>query len=196
MAGYRINTGFWNMRKIYQAAPEIEIAGSAAISMVDNLISEDISHLIEEHGLANIDVDDWIPAQQMFDLFNDVVDHGGSTQAFVAMGMRIAEQSEFPPEMLQQLTLQAMMEGWNDHYQANHRGGHVPPTETVKLSETAYELHLKGEEHLYPYDVTYGMIYSFCKRLLPDGADFRVYYDEEYDPYEDWTNGVIIHVEW
>ena len=183
------------MNKIYQSPPNIELAGSAAKSMVDNMASQHVEDLIEKHGLENIQLDDWIPLQPMCDFFNDVVEKGGSGQAFVAMGMKIAEQSEFPPEMRESLTLPMMLEGWDSHYQANHRGGTLPRVETVQKSDTSYELHLP-EAHVYPYDLAYGMVYSFCKMLLPPDTNFSVTYDPDHTPYENWSDGVIIRVVW
>ncbi|MEL6404324.1 MAG: hypothetical protein AAFR81_08155 [Chloroflexota bacterium] len=148
--------------------------------------------------MDNIALDEWVPLQSLCDLFNEFYESapGNAEQAFVAMGMRIAEQSEFPPEMKEQLTLPIMLMGWDDHYQANHRGGHLPPVRTKQISETSYGLHVPGNEYPYPYNVTYGMIFSFGKMLLPAGTHCNVSYDEKRSPYDTWENGVIIKVSW
>lgn len=188
------------MEKVYSANPKVEVAGSAAKSMVDNLITPDIEHLVRKHHLDDIQLDSWVPLSNLCNLFNDVAGTmgGGATQAFVAMGMKIAEQSEFPPEMLQNLTMPIMMMGWDDHYKANHRGATLPAIQTVQISDTVYELHMPGEEHPYPYDMTYGMAYGFCRRLLSrrELNNFVVEYDKDHSPQSDWTEGVILRVKW
>lgn len=186
------------MRKVFKAPSGVQVAGSAANSMIQNLASDEISAFARKHGLADIALDDWVSLQSLCDLFNEFYDSApaNAEQAFVAMGMRVAEQSEFPPEMLEQLTLPIMLMGWDDHYKVNHRGGELPSVRTKQLSETSYELHMPGEDHPYPYNMTYGMIFSFGKMLLPANAHCKVSYDEKKSPYSTWENGVILKVSW
>ena len=186
------------MEKVYGADPATEIAGSAAKSMVDNLSTPDIKTLIVKHGLDKIELTDWVPLHKMCDLFNDVAasQAGGASQTFVVMGMRIAEQSEFPPEMLEHLTVPVMVMGWDDHYKVNHRGGTLQAIVPKKISETQYEIHMVGLAHPDPYDMTYGMVYGFCRKLLPKGTKFTVSYDEVHSPYNQWQDGVILKVQW
>ena len=186
------------MRKIFTAPQGVEVAGSAAKAMIQNLASREIDAFAEKHGLANISLHDWVPLQSLCDLFNEFYDSApaNAEQAFVAMGMRVAEQSEFPPEMIAELTLPVMLMGWDDHYKANHRGGDLPPVRTKQISDTEYELHMLGEAHPYPYNMTYGMIFSFGKMLLPTGTHCNVSYDEKRSPYGTWENGVVIKVSW
>lgn len=131
-------------------------------------------------------------------LFNDVTQDEGAdaSRAFVAMGTRIAEQSEFPPEMRENLTLPMMLMGWNDHYQVNHRGGTLEPVVPKQVSETEFELHLPGDGYPYPYDITYGMVFGFCRMLLPDGQKYRVAFDDPQAVYNNWQNGVILRITW
>lgn len=186
------------MEKIYQAPADVEIAGSAATSMIHNIATEDIASLAEKHGLNGVTVEDWVPLSKMCALFNDVAASvgGGAEQVFIGMGMRIAEQSEVPPEMRANLTLPVMLMGWNDHYNANHRGGNLPDIISRKIGEREYELHMEGKAHPYPYNMTYGMVYGFCRTLLPQNTTYHVVYEEQHSPYSTWENGVIIRVTW
>lgn len=183
------------MTKRYTCDPNLETNGLAVLSFVNNLGTEDIQPLIEKHNLVDIDPDQWYPAQQVFDLFNDVVDKHGGYQVFIAMGMQIAEQSEFPPEMRETLTLAMILEGWQEHYQANHRGAFLPPVETVKVSDKHYQLVLRPD-NLYPPNLVYGMAYGFCKLLLPSGTPFLVQYDDHLVTYADNGEQVIVNVSW
>lgn len=166
--------------------------------MIDNISTADIEALVAKHDLTNIQINGWVPLHKLCHLFNDVVDvHGDSAaQIFVAMGMKIAEQSEFPPETLSNLTIPIMIMGWNDHYRANHRGGTLPDITPKQISEREYELHMVGEEHPYPYDMTYGMVYGFCRTLLNKDTKFRVSYADNHSPYTIWEQGVILKVTW
>ena len=182
-------------KRIYKADPALELAGVTTLSLVENIVSDAIQPLREKHNLVEIDTEKWYPVQQVFDLFNDIVEEHG-TQSFVAMGMKIAEQSEFPPEMLgSELSLVQILEGWQTHYEANHRGGDYPPVGTIKVADNHYQLVLKLE-HIYPYDLVYGMVYGFCKLLLPKGTPFTVKYDEKQNPHTEGASKILINVMW
>lgn len=186
------------MSKLTLDVSDVEIAGLAAKSMVDNLETPQIKSLVERVGLDDIRANQWVPMEQMVQLF-DMIDQAksSSTQAYVAMGMRIAEQSEFPPEMLKDLTMETMIMEWDTHYRINHRGGNLPEIKSVQTGETSYELHMEPpQRHPYPYDMTYGMVYAFCRRLLPKGTNAVVKYDDMKSPYNDPSNGVVLQVSW
>ncbi|MEO0565496.1 MAG: hypothetical protein AAF125_25540, partial [Chloroflexota bacterium] len=184
------------VQKIYTADPSVDVAGSAAKSMVDNLATSDIQDIIERHGLGDIQPGDWVPLHEMCGMFNDAeaILGGGAAQVYVAMGMKIAEQSEFPSEMLESLTMEVMLMGWNDHYKANHRGAQLADVASHKISDTSFELHFPADGYPYPYNLAYGMAFGFCKKLLPKGINFKVEYDDVHSPYADWTEGVVLRV--
>lgn len=182
--------------RTYTAPAGLMVSGTTTLSFVDNIGAGEFQDLIAKHGLDNIDTTQWYPVQQVFDLFNDITARmGGVGQVFVAMGMRIAEQSDFPPEMKEELTLIGILEGWQEHYAVNHTGGELPPVTTVKLADTHYQMHFRPD-HLYPFDLVYGMVYGFCRLLLPPGTAFVVKYDDEKNPYRDYSKGVIVDVRW
>lgn len=184
------------MIRIYTCDEKLEIAGSATKSFVDNLNSPNIKDLIKNHGFDEVDMNKWYKGTDVFDFFNAIVrDNRGSTQAFVAMGMKVAEQSDFPPEMRESLTLPMILEGWQAHYEANHRGAALAPVKTVKLGDNHYQLKL-DPAYIYPYDVAYGMAYGFCRLLLPEDAEFRVAYVDGHNPHVGTDDNVIIDIIW
>jgi|GEM_PF-1517866 len=182
-------------RRIYTAEENIEVAGTTTLSFVENISSSMIDDLRKKHDLVEIDTEKWYPLQRVFDLFNDISEEYG-TQPFVAMGMKIAEQSEFPPEMLgSEMSMVQILEGWQAHYEANHRGGTLPPVVTKKVSDNHYQLVLPSN-HLYPFDLVYGMAYGFCKLLLPKGTQFTIRYDDEKNPLSSDDTEVVVNVQW
>ncbi|MGJ3237327.1 MAG: hypothetical protein ACFE0Q_01340 [Anaerolineae bacterium] len=186
-----------NMTQVYTAPKDVEVAGSTTLSFVDNLESVTISDLRQKHGFTQVDVARWYPLQSVFNLFNAIAEQYG-TQPFVAMGMKIAQQSEFPPEMLGSvLSLAQVLEGWQAHYEANHRGGTLPPTKTVKLADNHYQIVL-APDHAYPFDLVYGMAYGFCRLLLPKGQGFTVYYEDNHSPIKRNSpeDEVIVNITW
>lgn len=181
--------------RIYTADPNLEVAGLTTLSFVSNLDSTNYAELIKKHGLENVDTEAWYPLNKVFGLFNDIAAQNRGHAPFVVMGMKITQQSPFPPDMLNGLTLAGILEGWQEHYEASHRGGTLPPVVTEKLGEQNYRLILQ-EDHLYPYDLVYGMAYGFCKLLLPRGTNFKVMYDPEHTPYGDYGDRIIVNVSW
>lgn len=183
-------------RRVYTVAEDVEVAGTTTLSFIENISSNTIDDLRKKHGLIEIDTDSWYPLQKIFGLFNDIAEKYG-TQPFVAMGMKIAEQSEFPPEMLgSTVSMAQILEGWQAHYEANHRGGTLPPVETKKVADDYYQL-ICQPDHLYPFDLVYGMAYGFCKLLLPKGTRFIVAYDEKLNPMlREESDGVIVNIKW
>jgi hypothetical protein len=183
------------IKRTYQAEPGLEVAGLTTLSFVNNLDSVNYAELVAKHGLDNVDTEAWYPLNSVFGLFNDIVAQNRGSSPFVAMGIKIAEQSPFPPELRNKLTLVGILDGWQDHYEASHRGGTFPPVITKKVDDKHYRLIL-SEHHLYPFDLVYGMAYGFCRLLLGVEANFTVKYDEVHTPYGDHGDKVIIHVSW
>ncbi|MDX2139864.1 MAG: hypothetical protein SF123_17395 [Chloroflexota bacterium] len=182
--------------RLYTCDPTLEVAGSTTLSFVNNIATPNIADLVAQHGLDAIDTSRWYPVRQVFALFNDIVQReNGNTQLFVAMGMRIAEQSEFPEEMKSTLTLAGILEGWQAHYTANHRNGTFPPVETIKVDDHHYQLVL-DKDHIYPFDLVYGMVWGFCRLLLPTGTKFNIKYDDVHAPFRNYGDRVIIDVGW
>ncbi|MDX2162400.1 MAG: hypothetical protein SF162_13820 [bacterium] len=184
--------------KVYACDANLKVFGATALSFIDNIGADTYRALAKAQGLGDIDRESWVPLQPIFDLFNQVVEMDtGSTQSFVAMGLRIAEQSAFPPELQNDRTLIGILEGWMSHYAANHQGAPLPPVTTHRISDQHYELHLLPE-HLYPYDLVYGMAYGFCRLLLPAGSHFSVTYKANHSPYEDdaQEKTIIVSVRW
>jgi len=181
--------------RTYTADPALEVSGLTTLSFVNNLDSSSFAELISKHGLEEIDTEAWYPLNKVFGLFNDIAAENRGSSPFVAMGMKIAEQSPFPPELRNQLTLTGILEGWHDHYEASHRGGTLPEVLTEKVDDQHYKLILPAN-HLYPFNLVYGMAYGFCRLLLPQGTNFKVKYDETHTPYGDYGDKVVIHVSW
>lgn len=184
------------MRK-YVAPEGLEVAGVTALSYIDNIASDSYQPLIEKHGLENLEEEKWYPLQPFFNFFNEIVEMQGTTQPFVAMGMKIADHSIFPPEMIgQEVSMVQIIEGWQDHYAVNHRGADLIPVKSQKVADRHYQLILDKDHH-YPFDLVYGLAFGFCRRMLPEDTDFEVSYDETHSPYnEDYGDKVIINISW
>lgn len=181
--------------RTYTCDPDLEIIGSTVLSIVDNLASKSLEDIAIKHGLVNIQMDEWYPAQKVFDFFTEVERELGP-QTFVAMGMKVAEIGEYPPDLAtKEDTLRNLLEGWAEFYTAHHRGADFPNAKTVKLSDTHYHVHFK-HDNLYPFNFPYGIAYGFAKILLPKGKPFTVRYLDGHSPDEIDQEDVIIEIKW
>ena len=180
--------------RVYKCDPELKTAGVTMLAYIDNIHGEIYKPLLAKYGIEEIDPDGWYPVQYICDVFNDIVKNGDASSSFIALGMQIAEQSVFPPE-LEKPTMPMMLLGWNDHYVANHKDGDLPPVETVRLGDQDFQLVLHPD-HIYPFDLVYGLAWGFCKQLLPPNTEFKVSYDEKYSPYVENAEKVVISITW
>lgn len=162
------------------------------MSLVDNLVADQIAPYLSTYHLINLREDQWYPLQNLLDLFNDL-NKSHLVPSFVAIGMSIANVA-LMPDSLNQPTLPQVLEGWNEHYQVNHRNGYIGRKITQKLEEKHYLLTLDGG--VYPDDLEYGVVYGFAKRFLPAETPFTVWYDEDVKRLDEGGTKTVIHVKW
>jgi hypothetical protein len=170
--------------------PNAEVIGAAAQAYLENVRSESTKPLLEAHDLGTIDADKWYSVQSVLDVLNDLAQQPDVMSNFVAIGLKIAEKAFIPPQITQ---LDQILMGLNDVYQMNHRNGDVGYMETEKVGDTHYKLHLHD---VYPDDFTYGILYGFARRFLPQGTQFTVTYENPAIGRDRGGSETIIHVEW
>lgn len=172
--------------------PKIEIVGSSVIAIAKNAQADEIAPFLEKYDLATIDPNQWYPAQQLLNLMNDLTAATGTTGNFVAIGLAIAKLVPFPPEPRFE-SLESVLMMWNDIYQNDHRGGDIGIIKTDKLSDTHFMCTL---QHIYPDDLMYGVAFGFADRLLPNGTEYKVWYDNATLRLDLGGDQTIIHIEW
>ncbi len=174
-------------------SPETEVIGTTLISFIDNLQSASIVPLLEEHGMANIQPDQWYPLSPWLDVIYELSDQPGFSSNMIAIGMKIIDYAVTPEEM-QGIPLDEMLDHWNEHFQLNHRNGDVGYIVTEKVKEKYYRtIH----NNIYPDDFNYGILYGFAQALLPEGSDFEVWYEDYNNRIDLGDNDeTVISVRW
>lgn len=173
--------------------PNTEVIGQVMLSYIDNLQTDLMRPILEKHHLTNIEPDTWYPLQPWLNFIQELSTLPGFSSNMIAVGLKVAEYAVKPPEMAN-VTLEQILEGWNDHLYANHRSGNIGSITTEKVAEKHYRtIH----RHIYPDDLSYGLAYAFARTILPPGTDFKVWY-ENYDKRLDNGNGdeTVICVKW
>ncbi len=179
------------MRKL-TCEPGTEISGATLLSLVENLVADQIAPHLSKYQLVNIHPEGWYLLQNLLDLLNDLYS-SRSVPSFVAIGMSIADVA-LMPDSLSQPTFEQMLEGWNNHYQINHRYGNIGRKIAQKIDEKHYTLTLDGG--VYPDDLEYGVVYGFAKRFLPAGTRFTVQYDKDVKRLDQGGTKTVIDVQW
>lgn len=178
---------------MYTAESTVEVSGSVLKAYVDNLRSDIFLPRLQKAGYLNIREDGWYQLQPLFDILNEIQEEDDATSAFVALGIAIAEDSIFPPELATP-TIEQILLGWDAHYQYNHQGGTIGNVETRVIDDTHYQL-IFPPQYIYPTELAYGLAHGFCRRFMPADVTWTVAFDEELNPYRG-TDTVIVNVQW
>lgn len=181
------------MRKL-TCPPEAETIGVNLHAFTDNLQSADVRPIMEKHGVKDIDPYGWYPTMNLLNALNEIAENPNLVSNYVAIGMKIGEALPLPPEM-ENPTLPDVLMIWDDLYQGIHRNGDVGKIECVKHTDKHYEtIH----SVVYPDDMSYGILYAYGRRFLPQGSQFTVFYDTD-SPARDHggtSEGTSIHIKW
>jgi len=180
----------------YQAFdPNTEVNGYSMLGFIQCLRKEEIRPYLEMRGLDNIDPEGWYPLQSWLDVLSDLAEKrpGQSMFDFVAVGMKVLEMTHFPPGF-ETLSLPKMLAAGNEAYaKVQHRGGDAGE---VVLEVIDPHHCVQKVRAPYPDDFWYGIFYGFCRRYLPPGTHFTVYYDENMPRREQGGEQTLIHITW
>lgn len=174
--------------------PNVEIIGQNVLGYLECINRENVLPFLQQRGLDNIDPQKWYPLQDWLDVLNDLENQsgGGAMMDFVSIGMKIAELAQFPPEF-DQLPFDELLAVNDRAYQMQHRNGDAGYQTTEKISEGHVTITLKTP---YPDDLAYGVVWGECKRFLPAGTNFTVFYDESAPRHDDGGDVTVIHIKW
>lgn len=173
--------------------PDVEVIGASMISLIDNLVADEIRPTLEKHGLTEIDRETWYPAQKWLAVMNELAVASNTMSSFVAVGMGIARNAVLPPQ-LQDAPLGKIIEMWDVIYQKQHRGSNIGSKVIEKVSDNHYRITLKD---LYPDDLSYGVAYGWCRRFLPPETPFTVQYEDMSKRRDEETSdSTVLIVQW
>ncbi|MCS6872871.1 MAG: hypothetical protein NZ571_15600 [Anaerolineae bacterium] len=148
--------------------PNTEVLGIMLEGTIAFMEREGLALLLRKHGLEQVAPDQWYPLQRVLDLFTDLSNNPSGTSDMVAIGMKVGEVFQFPPEVT---TLEQALELADAMNRAVYRNGDPGTIRAEKLGERHYRLHV----HLpFPQDLHYGIWWAVAKRLVPDMRTLRI----------------------
>lgn len=180
--------------RILTCPPGAETIGVNLKAFADNLMGSATRPVMEKHGVVNLEPFKWYPAQMLIDALNELSALSGSLFNLTAIGMKIGEITPMPPE-IEPATLEKVVMIWDRLYQDLHRNADVGGILCEKISDKHFKtIHTV----IYPDDLSYGVLYGFGRRFLPQGTRFSVFYDPDH-PARDYggqEDATIIHIKW
>jgi hypothetical protein len=173
----------------------LEIMGSMSNTFVENLQSAETRPIFEKYDLVDMDPFAFFQAQRFLDAVNELGQRANLSANLIAIGMEVGKMMP-TPEGKPNPTLEDMFRAWNGTYQGMHRNHHndIGGMQVEKISDR----HIKmTHTHIYPDDLIYGMTYAYCRRFLPKGTAFKVYYEPDM-PRMDEGEGdkTVLHISW
>ncbi len=176
------------MKTFVAASPEIKVGTLLMKGMLDGIDPDKLSVLFEKYGIpSNFQDGDFYYLQPYLDVMRDL--SGGSVRGmfdFVAIGMRIVDNTPFPPEVDDIVGGFAFM---NEAYHANLEGESEDEGWRTKVVDENYIVARQVSP--FPSDLEYGVAYGIVKKFRPEDKEFTVELEEL--PDEDWE--FHIHLE-
>jgi len=180
------------MGKYQSFDPKAEVIGQSMLGFIQCLRKEEITPYLKKHSLTDIKPGEWYSQQTWLDVLSDLSEEkaGGAMFDFVAIGMKVSELSNFPPEF-SLMPFEDTMSHIDQAYQSFHRGDAGDTfVEIVGTNHLTHNLRVP-----YPDDFMYGSVYGLARRYLA-GKHFTVYYDQDKPRREHGGDYTIIHVTW
>lgn len=183
------------MRKLEVFSPDTEVLGESAIPIINCLNAEHFRPYLEKHHLTHIEQGKWYPFQPFLDVLNELSaesEAGNAMFDFVSIGLRIVEDSAFPPD-LKSIPLKDLLSGWNTFYRLNFRG--TDPGEIQ--GEVVDDKHVKMIARVpFADDVVYGIFYGVLRHFLPPRTPFEIFYDPQTPRRDEGGSVTVIHLQW
>ena len=176
-------------------SPDHEVQQFFLLSMKNALSSEsseEFAELFAKAGLLDKQPEDWVPAQTMLDICNEMEERGGTRLDFIATGRQLTMDASFPPEFMD-LPLEQKLVVVGEGYPTYNRGTDIGYSKSQRLAPQHLVFHLRTP---WPDDMSHGVFIGICERFLPPEYSFEVYCDEQQPPLDRGGQETLIHVEW
>lgn len=184
-----------NPKKYRVFSPDHEVQAFFLLSMKNACSSESsaqFAELFAKAGLLEKKPEDWVPAQIMLDICNELEERGETRLDFVATGRQLTMDASFPPGFME-LPLAQKLIVVGEGYPNYNRGTDIGYDKSRVIAPQHLVFHLRTP---WPDDMSYGVFLGICERFLPPEYSFEVYYDEEHPRLDQGGHETLIHVEW
>ncbi|HNI25860.1 MAG TPA: hypothetical protein PLJ29_05845 [Leptospiraceae bacterium] len=169
------------MKQFDMGNPEIEMIGSAALSVVNGIKTsfsqKIIQGILKDNGLENVEAEKWYQTQKWLNAFRTISEQIGANTVFLT-GMAIPENALLPPEIS---TIEAALSAINIAYHMNHRLNGEPlfDPSSGRINDIIgnYKCNILGDRKVqmicdnpYPCDFDRGLIEGFARKFKSPGS--------------------------
>ncbi len=174
-------------------SPDTKVLGAVVLSILGTSRLDELHPYFEKYGIERCLPDQFYPVDPLMGMIHDIVHDQqvmDSMFDFVSMGIANGLSIPLPPEIN---TLEKWLVVFESRYPTLYRGSDIGYVKCEKLAPTHYLLHIR-----WPWvdDIAYGTVYGMCKRFLPPGTGYAVYYDESGARVDYGDAETLLHVEW
>jgi len=172
---------------------DTQVLGAVVLSILGTNRLDELHPYFEKYGIEHCHADRFYPVEPLMGMIHDIVRDQQAMDSmfdFVSMGIANGLSIPLPPQID---TLEKWLMVFENRYPTLYRGTAIGYVKCEKLSPTPYRLHIR-----WPWvdDIAYGTVYGMCKRFLPHGMGFAVYYDESGSRVDFGDAETLLHVEW
>lgn len=180
----------------YTCDPNLELKGSVAIAMLNHINNDHTLPILIRHGLGQIDVEGWYPAQKVLNVLSDISEQPGAMWDLVAIGISAGEMGYANlPAPIKAMSFAEFLKTYATVMTSRHRNGE-------NLSDLLHVAHAEeGSAKLvmnvpYPDDIFYGLFYAYGRKFLPKGRAIVIKYGDEAPRKDLGGKETVLHMTW
>jgi hypothetical protein len=172
---------------------DTKVLGAVVLSILGTSRIDELQPYFQKYGIAQCNPGDYYPVESLAHMMDDIIHDRQSLDSmydFVSMGIANGLSIPLPPEVD---TLEKWLTIFESRYPTLYHGTNIGYVKCEKLAGSHYQVRV-----CWPWvdDIAFGMIYGMCKRFLPHGHTFYVYYDDQSVRADQGGPETIIHVSW
>lgn len=172
---------YWGNEHPSMRHKSTEVKGFLVLQTVEAL-GQAVDATLARHGLDGLQSDEWYPQERWLNALDEIVKE--DDYDLVEVGRRIAQQLPLPPHIQSLKQFLPLVQNYRDAY---HRNGDTGSFVVHEFGDNSLELTITTP---YPVDLTFGVIYGYLERFLPQDAQF------EFDIVKFNDSGTRYRIRW
>jgi hypothetical protein len=163
------------MTRFTALSDDHQLRGILIIAYKNAIESEEYAGLFAKHGLAHIEHDEWYPAQQLLDVFSDMLDDDSQDKFdFVSIGIASALSLGFPPDIDRSDPEQVLRVLVTIHASVV-RTSHPGYVHIERHDDRHFRVNICSA---FPDDVLYGSLYTIATNIMPEPSHIYIAYPD------------------
>lgn len=147
--------------------PAVKVIGNSILLFVNAMDfgKEERIEILEKHGLANLDANEWYDLQKWLDAFKELSEGIWASTLFI-IGKDIPANAKFPPDID---SIEKALYSINIAYRMNHTSGDIGSYD-VTMFDAAQRKAVMVCRNPYPSDFDRGILAAITERFKPEDS--------------------------